>query len=198
MKDQEGRLLDFHLDVDFICPMIPTKDKPKPDSFEKETYLLESKPPGWLDELAKTTDTNLVRTETLAILGNKSPDTYLCRLKMIGPGTVIASNSKPFMKEESLTGERKKIYIAMKVLKEITGAKITSYRLKASVLQVFPQQPDKMKIGEAVEKVLRHYTNFSGRIGDHFRGICENLQKKGFLRVESECLRMGVVKFVRE
>jgi len=196
MKDQEGRLIDFHLDVDFICPMIPTKDKPKQHTIEKETYLLNSKPPGWLDELAKMTDTGLMFAP--AILGSNSPDTYLCRLKMIGPGTVIASNSQPFMKEESLTGTRKKIYIAMKVLKEITGAKITSYRLKASVLRVFHQQPDEMKIGEAVEKVLRAHTTYSGRIGDHFDGICENLREKGFLRVESECLRMDKVKFVRE
>eukprot|EP00092_Neocalanus_flemingeri_P034369 GFUD01037376.1.p1 GENE.GFUD01037376.1~~GFUD01037376.1.p1 ORF type:complete len:357 (-),score=57.22 GFUD01037376.1:60-1130(-) len=195
LKDQAGKLKDYFLDIDFICPMIPTKDVPK-DVMHKVDYLFEAKPVGWLDELAKITDTYGVETEELEDYFR--PYTYLCRLKMISPGIVTTSNSEPFMREESLTGVRKKVYLALKILKEITGAKITSYRLKASILKVFPRQPDKMNIGEAVEKVFNHYTKFSGRVGDLFYGVSENMKMKGFIMVDLTYLGDCMIKLIKE
>ena len=82
-----------------------------------------------------------------------------CRLKLINTKNAISINALPFMKEEFISGARKKIYLALKILKEATEAKITSYQLKTLLLKVFRRQPDNMKIGEAVLKVFKQGTN---------------------------------------
>ena len=57
------------------------------------------------------------------------------------------------MKEEFISGARKQIYLALKILKEATGAKITSYQLKTALLKVIRRQTDYMIIGETVLSV---------------------------------------------
>ena len=88
-----------------------------------------------------------IRTETLAHGFEIGTQLNLSCLKLLSNGT--ASNGQPFISEESLTGTSKKVYIALKILKEATGAKITvSYTY--SVVKVFPRQPDKANLGKSV------------------------------------------------
>ena len=91
------------------------------------------------------------------------------------------------MKEEFISGARKQIYLALKILKEATGAKITSYQLKTALLKVIRRQTDYMMIGEAVLNVFKQETNFKNvkdekinTIGDLFNGLKSNLVRKGF------------------
>ena len=193
LPDQNGVLRDFNLDVDFICPLIPTIEVARDIKYILN-YLDELKPVGWLDEVHKLTNTMEIRTETLQGTYEGGCTLYLCRLKLLSPGTVIASSGEPFISEESLTGTRKKVYIALKILKEATGAKITSYRLKASVVKVFPRQPSRSNLGKSVSKVLNHHTSYSGRIGDLFGSININLREKGYAGIDLDGLDDGFVR----
>ena len=60
---------------------------------------------------------------------------------------------------EFISGAHKQIYLALKILKETTGAKITSYQLKTELLKVIRRQRDNVKIGETVLKVFKQETN---------------------------------------
>ena len=106
----------------------------------------------------------------------------------------------PYLREEFISGARKRVYLALKILKEATGAKITSYQLKTDLLKIFRRQPNNMRIGEAILKVFSKEANFKSIkdenvhcVGDLFNGLNSNLEKKGFDRIDLSKLEDDVV-----
>ena len=190
----DGTFRDFKLDVDFICPMVPIGSGPMHynDTEGRREFLTMNKPVGWLDELLKVTETenispNIVKFEDRF----KYKEELDCRLKLIHPKNAISINSMPYLREEFISGDRKRIYLALKILKEATGAKITSYQLKTDLLKVFRRQPENMKIGEAVLEVFKKEINFKinkdekyHQVGDLFQGVNSNLVMKGFSGID--------------
>ena len=205
LRSDDGSMRDFKLDVDFICPMIPvSRPEHYNDSEARRDFLIKSKPVGWLDELAKITnieDINIERFENWTQYVQKVD----CRLKLISPKSAISIHAEPYLREEAISGARKKIYLALKILKEATGAKATSYQLKTALLKVFRRQPTDINIGEAVLKVFNQETNFRNikdqqihTIGDLFNGIQSNLGRKGFTGLDLSRLGEGFVILKKE
>ena len=194
LLSDDGSLHDFNLDVDFICPMVPIGSQSWHfnNSEERRKCLAEKKPIGWLEELLKVTESNnFIDIQKFVNRDQNDKEKLDCRLKLINTKNAISINALPFMKEEFISGARKQIYLALKILKEATGAKITSYQLKTVLLKVFRRQPDNMKIGEAVLQVFKQETNFMNikdekmhTVGDLFNGLNSNLVRKGFSRMD--------------
>ena len=112
------------------------------------------KPRGLLDELLKLTKSNnFIVIQRFVNRDQNNKKFFDCRLKLINTKNAISINTLPFMKEEFISGARKQIYLALKILKEATGAKITSYQLKTALLKVIRRQTDYMMIGQAVLNV---------------------------------------------
>ena len=107
-----------------------------------------------MDELLKLTKSNnFIDIQRFVNRDQNNKNFFDCQLKLINTKNAISINTLPFMKEEFISGARKQIYLALKILKEATGAKITSYKLKTALLKVIRRQTDYMMIGEAVLNV---------------------------------------------
>ena len=126
-----------------------------------------------------------------------------CRIKLISPKNAISIHSEPYLKEEFISGARKTVYLALKILKALTGAKITSYQLKTDLMKTFPRQPYDLKIGKAILKVFAKETNYKNinnenihTIGDLFSGISNTLLKRGFSKIDLSRLDEDIISVV--
>ena len=208
----DERVKHFRLDVDFICPMVPisrfsvTNDEHFNNSEQRRKFLIREKPVGWLDELLKVTKIHHIRKNVETFEGrnkDKNDCEIDCRMKLINPKNVISIHSQPYLKEEFISGPRKKVYLALKILKELTGAKITSYQLKTDLMKTFPRQPLDLNIGKAILKVFAKETNYKNvknenihTVGDLFSDISKSLVKRGFSKIDLSRLDKDIISLV--
>ena len=79
--------------------------------------------------------------------------------RKINSKDVIGRMMIPFMRNETLKGTKLDLYLLLKILKMLTDAKTRSYDLKFCMdMTYYNDLPDKNKLGEAVEKVLKYWT----------------------------------------
>ena len=65
----------------------------------------------------------------------------------------------PFMRDQTLKGPKLQLYLLLKILKVVTGAKTRSFDLKLAMDMTYLNSvPDENKLGEAVLKVWNYQT----------------------------------------
>ena len=85
-----------------------------------------------------------------------------------------------FFTDDTLAGEKIKVYVLEKAYKKVTGAKVTSYEIKFALENMLRHEDkDNLNLGEAMKKVVSYY-NLEGK----FNGVAEHLQKRGVTEIE--------------
>ena len=82
-----------------------------------------------------------------------------------------------FLRNETLRGSKSHVYILMKLLKSLTKARVTSYKIKWAVEAMLGNIHDLhgSRIGWAIRETIRHRS-----IREQFEGIHSKLQKLGY------------------
>merc|ERR1712110_751609 len=103
------------------------------------------------------------------------------RIRCISPGVVIPSQTLLFLNSETLSGEKLDVYCLGKMLKYITKADVTSYKLKWAVdsklKNVSPA--DVGGIGAALGLVLT-----DKGLRDKFTGVTRELDEAGYRSIQ--------------
>ena len=86
-----------------------------------------------------------------------------------------------FLSKETLSGSKLEVYVLLKLLKTLTKAPVTSYKIKWAVQdklgRIFNLSDD--GIGPAIRETMNHRS-----IRDKFQGIHPRLQELGYIRIE--------------
>ena len=79
--------------------------------------------------------------------------------RRISPKVTIGRMMVPFMRDQTLRGPKLQLYLLLKILKVVTGAKTRSFDLKFAMDMTYGNSvPDENKLGEAVKKVWNYKT----------------------------------------
>ena len=85
-----------------------------------------------------------------------------------------------FLRKDTLRGSKLEVYVLLKLLKTLTKAPVTSYKIKWAVNQMLNNtQVDEAGIGSAIQESMNHLS-----IRDKFLGIHPRLQELGYIRIE--------------
>ena len=86
-----------------------------------------------------------------------------------------------FLRKETLSGRKLEVYVLLKLLKTLTKAPVTSYKIKLAVNDTLVNtKVDKAAgIGPAIRETMN-----SLNIRDKFSGIHPRLQELGYIRIE--------------
>ena len=85
-----------------------------------------------------------------------------------------------FLRKETLSGSKLKVYVLLKLLKTLTKAPVTSYKIKWAVNDMLRNtEVDEPGIGSAIREAMKYRS-----IRDKFLGIHPRLQELGYIRIE--------------
>ena len=85
-----------------------------------------------------------------------------------------------FLREGTLRGGKLEVYVLLKLLKTLTKAPVTSYKIKWAVEEMLSNTDvDEADIGSAIRELMNHLS-----IRDKFSGIHPRLQELGYIRIE--------------
>ena len=85
-----------------------------------------------------------------------------------------------FLRKETLDGSKLEVYVLLKLLKTLTKAPVTSYKIKWAVEQILLNtKVDDSGIGQAIRETMNYIS-----IRDKFLGIHPRLQDLGYTRIE--------------
>ena len=85
-----------------------------------------------------------------------------------------------FLRKETLMGRKLEVYVLLKLLKTLTKAPVTSYKIKWAVENMLRNtKVDEAGIGSAIREAMNHLS-----IRDKFIGIHPRLQELGYIRIE--------------
>ena len=85
-----------------------------------------------------------------------------------------------FLREETLHGSKLQVYVLLKLLKMITKAPVTSYKIKWAVeMMLTNTKVDEAGIGPAIQEAMKYSS-----IREKFGGIHPKLQELGYVRIE--------------
>ena len=90
-----------------------------------------------------------------------------------------------------MSGNKKDVYIFLKISKLLHGSKMTSFSLKFAVDRGLPEKKEESeKLGKLLQKVLRYYT-----IKDKLQGVNPKLAKIGVkeIRLNFEAAQIGFI-----
>ena len=84
------------------------------------------------------------------------------------------------MRDETLDGVKKDIYVLVKILKYMTKAGVTSYQCKYGLDVAYEfHTPEKTDMGEAIREVINHPT-----LKGKFNSLHKDLEEEGIKAVE--------------
>ena len=86
-----------------------------------------------------------------------------------------------FLRKETLSGNKLEVYVLLKLLKTLTKAPVTSYKIKWAVDDMLGNMFNLSDdgIGPAIQEAMNHRS-----IRDKFLGIHPRLQELGYIRIE--------------
>ena len=86
-----------------------------------------------------------------------------------------------FLRKETLQGSKLQVYVMLKLLKIITKAPVTSYKIKWAVEEMLRNilDLDEAGIGPAIQEAMKYSS-----IREKFGGIHPKLQELGYVRIE--------------
>ena len=85
-----------------------------------------------------------------------------------------------FLRKETLSGSKLEVYVLLKLLKTLTKAPVTSYKIKWAVNHMLRNtKVDEANIGQAIREAMKYWS-----IRDKFIGIHPRLQELGYIRIE--------------
>ena len=85
-----------------------------------------------------------------------------------------------FLRKETLYGSKLEVYVLLKLLKTLTKAPVTSYKIKWALEEMLRNtEVDEAGIGPAIRESMNHRS-----IRDKFLGIHPRLQELGYIRIE--------------
>ena len=85
-----------------------------------------------------------------------------------------------FLRKETLSGSKLEVYVLLKLLKTLTKAPVTSYKIKWAVNDMLRNTDvDEAGIGQAIRETMNHRS-----IRDKCIGIHPKLQELGYIRIE--------------
>ena len=175
-----------NLDID-VCPPAFHLNSFDGSNTDKRSYLETMRMPGWLTEWFKTEDLSEATSNEEA---EDDLKIRISRLRFINIEEVIADPCILFLDRHSLAGNKKSVYIIMKVLKKCADANLTSYQMKFAVHNALSSKKfEKEDIKSSLDHVLKYRTirnKFNGRVDEALKtvGVKEIiLQDEGVLFV---------------
>ena len=85
-----------------------------------------------------------------------------------------------FLRKDTLKGSKLEVYVLLKLLKTLTKAPVTSYKIKWAVNEMLRNtEVDEAGIGQAIRESMNYLS-----IRDKFLGIHPRLQELGYIRIE--------------
>ena len=85
-----------------------------------------------------------------------------------------------FLNEGTLRGSKLEVYVLLKLLKTLTKAPVTSYKIKWALEEMLTNtEVDEAGIGSAIRETMNNRS-----IRDKFLGIHPRLQELGYIRIE--------------
>ena len=86
-----------------------------------------------------------------------------------------------FLRKETLSGSKLEVYVLLKLLKTLTKAPVTSYKIKWALEDMLRNilNLTEAGIGQAIRETMNHLS-----IRDKFLGIHPRLQELGYIRIE--------------
>ena len=141
----------------------------------------KNRPVNWLPEWFKSVDTSEAATEE---------EDYLIRsvrLRRVNPSLVIPEQCMLFLRPGdedgsggTLSGNKLKVYVVLKIMKKITDEDITSFTLKFAVDRALAgRQYETADVGFLLNRVL-NFWSLRGR----FKGVADALWKIGVNKIE--------------
>merc|ERR1719295_1572478 len=102
-------------------------------------------------------------------------------MRMLNRDLVLPRQSLLFLNDDTLRGQKLRVYVLIKILKFCTGSSAKSYQCKLAINDVLKNSlgSDVEELGDLIQEVIHYYT-----LRGKFSSVHPELRREGIIRVE--------------